>query len=79
MSEPSGTVDGVKWTVTGQQQTTIINPAGQAINGWNVMFTLSNGTAGSVFVPNTAYNIDNVKAAIVAQADVMLGISGLTG
>lgn len=66
------------WRVTTQVETMGIGPSGQATRGVSVGFTLADGTAGSVFVPDAQYNPDTVRAAIQARAAAFGAVKGLT-
>lgn len=69
----------VSWQVTAQAETTKINPTGNVIDGIEVDFQLSDGTAGSVFIPLSSYSVDTVREAIAAKAADMNNVSGLSG
>ncbi len=67
------------WRVTGQSQTTKQLPNGVFADGWNVEFQTRSGHYGSVFVPNTQYTADLVRAAINEKAAAMESIAQLQG
>ena len=67
------------WEVTGQQETTGMNDAGQFVPGVRVSFRLKDGAAGSVFVPEAQYSPDRVAALVAVRAAKMLAVSGLRG
>jgi hypothetical protein len=67
------------WSVVSQSEQTIINAAGSPENVMQVVFVLANGVQGSVKVPLQAYNVDNVRAAIQAQAQLLYAVHTLTG
>lgn len=69
----------VSWKVTAQAETTKINPTGNVIDGIEVDFQLSDGTAGSVFIPLASYSVDTVREAVSAKAADMSSVAGLTG
>lgn len=79
MSESTPVPAGMGWTVTGQTEQTIINPAGQAVNVMAVMFTLADGTSGTVNVPLSSYTAANVRAAIASKAATMAAVNNLAG
>lgn len=79
MTKPDMPAPAPIWTVTGQAEDSIINDAGRAVNGVKISFTTPAGDTGTVFVPNAAYSVDNVRAAIAAKVATMLGISALNG
>jgi hypothetical protein len=66
------------WTVTSQQETTAPNASNIYVDGVKVGFTTDTGVAGSVFVPNTAYNATSVKRLIQSRVDKMTEVQGLT-
>lgn len=67
-----------QWTVTAQQEATIINPAGNAVDVMRVSFQLADGTQASVNVPLSAYSADNVRSAIAAKAETLDAVNGLS-
>lgn len=67
------------WTVTSQAQVTEQDQTGNYVSGWRIYFTMTSGTTGSVFIPQTIYTADNVKAAIQTQVAEMMNVEGLTG
>lgn len=66
------------WMVDSQLQRTTVNPSGQVEEGYTVNFHTGQGHYGSVFVPNTRYNADNVRAAVQAQANLLDEVGSLT-
>ena len=69
---------GPAWTVISQSETMGIGPTGVAGSGVKVSFRLTDGTVGSVFVPDAQYNADSVRAAIAARVDVLQAVKGLS-
>lgn len=69
----------ITWNVISDVETTDLGPGGTPARGHRVGFQLGDGTVGSVFVPNSSYTIEAVKAAIIAQAQVVAGVKGLSG
>lgn len=67
------------WSVTGQQEGTRLNDQGQYVQGVLVSFRLASGQQGSIFVPESGYNPENVKQLINARAQKMASIAGLAG
>ncbi|MGH7239404.1 MAG: hypothetical protein ACREHG_04970 [Candidatus Saccharimonadales bacterium] len=65
------------WKVTSQSQTTEQDTAGNFVSGWRVYFD-TNGTTGSVFVPQTIYTADNVRDMITASVGHINDVSNLT-
>lgn len=66
------------WTVTGQQETTKPDTAGNFTQGVTVYFTTGAGVQSSVFVPNLQYTQDNVRAAIAARAAQVDAVQALS-
>lgn len=79
MSQQSSSGGPVSWHVSGQTQTMGRNAHGQWVTGFEVNFTLSNGTAGSVFVPMGDYNPDRVSQLIRERAGLMHSAGRLSG
>lgn len=67
------------WTVTQQQETTDVGPAGGYVAGVRVTFRTAGNVVGSVFVPEADYTPDRVKAAIAAKAAAMAAVGALEG
>lgn len=67
------------WHDVTQQETTELDAKAQPVRGYRVYFTTNAGHSGSVFVPQTMYNVANVRAAIAAQATTLDGVGKLTG
>jgi dolichol kinase len=65
-------------TITGQTQGAGVDSTGKAVQGWNVMFETTKGQHGSVFVPQSIYNMANVHAMVRTQAAEMEGVLGST-
>lgn len=68
----------VSWKVTGQQETTQRGPTGQLVQGIKVMFTLGDGTNGSVFVPEQSYSVATVHTMIADRAAQLAAVSNLS-
>lgn len=66
------------WSVVAQQQQTKVGPTGVLDDGFNVLFTTGNGHTGSVFVPMSQYNVDNVRALVQAQANLLDAVGALS-
>lgn len=60
----------VRYTITGQRQTSIIGDNGQLVNVWEVTYKTPAGVVGHVDIPFDQYNPANVDAAISALVDV---------
>ena len=69
----------IGWTVTAQTETMRQDARNQLVRGMLVTFQLTNGQQGSVFVPDTQYNAEAVRAAIRDRAQHMLNVSNLSG
>lgn len=67
------------WRVVGQTERSIINDAGRPEDVVIVSYQLADGTAGTVRIPRSAYSVDNVRAAVAAQAAVAAEVAGLSG
>lgn len=68
------------WAV--QSQAEVIQPqqSGPALQGKSITVKiLSSGTIFTVFVPDSQYTADNVKAAIAKQYAEVMAVDGLTG
>ncbi len=58
----------VAYAVTSQQETTDLGPDGRPTLGHRIYFQTARGQTGSVFVPASRYNINNVRAQITPLA-----------
>lgn len=67
------------WTVTGQVAKFAADPTGKPVNGVEISFTTTAGNSGTVFIPNTSFNVANAQAAIAARAAILDAVSNLTG
>lgn len=74
---PNAPVTG--WTVTSQTPTVQADSTGRIVRGVEIYFTLPSGTSGSVFVAQSQYTPDNVRAAIAHQAYLMDQVDKLSG
>lgn len=68
-----------RWHVTSQQETSRTTPQGQFLRGVNVYFTTAAGVSGSVFVSDSEYNAQSVRALIAARVAQLEAVQGLTG
>jgi hypothetical protein len=68
---------GPSWRVVGQVQQWGKLPNGQSGQGVMVTYQLDSGSQGTVFVPLTSYNTQNVKDAINAAAAHVAAVDGL--
>jgi hypothetical protein len=69
---------GPAWSVTSVISTTGQDGTGRYSQGKNVTFTLASGVTGSVFVPDNLFTPDQVKQAIMAEADKLHQVSQLS-
>lgn len=67
------------WSVTGQNEASEVNGAGQLLKGVRIYFRTGGGVDSSVFVPESQYNAAAVRAAIAARAAVVDEIASLAG
>lgn len=65
--------------VTGQQETTEIDGNGNLAPVISVAFTTGQGVSGTVNIPKAQYTVDNVRSAILAQAQILDSVAKLTG
>jgi hypothetical protein len=54
------------------------NDQGQWVKGKNVTYQLSGGQTGTVFIPDSMFNPDMVKAAVRADAQKLADVHNLT-
>lgn len=78
MSEPTPPPQSNGWQVNAQQETTELALNGAFVSGRRVYFTTGAGNTGSVFLPDQAYTVDNVRAAIEQQATKLDAIGALS-
>lgn len=67
------------WRVVGQREEYRPGPTGAYVSGVVVQYQLPEGTTGSVFVPDSQYTPDVVRAMVDARAAVMAQIHVLEG
>lgn len=65
-------------TIETQTERVGIDKRGQAVQGYVVYFVTAKMQRGSVFVPKTEYNRDNVMAAVKEHAMMLDSVAGLT-
>lgn len=70
--------NGPRWKVTQQQTASGQDANGNFVRGRNITYQLADGTTGSVFVANSNYTPDSVKAAIAADAEKVAAVAQLT-
>lgn len=71
-SEPS-------WTVTGQAEQMNLDDQGAFVPGVTVSFRTADGHNGTVWLPNTRYTLDAVRAAIAERAAAFQAVAKLQG
>lgn len=69
---------GTSWKVTGQTEYTQVQQTGPPVAGVKVMFQTGQGHTGTVFVPYSRYNTQNVAAAVSAAAAQMDAVGQLS-
>lgn len=67
------------WRVVSQQETLAPAASGTFTRGIQVFFVTARGNTASVFLPESQYSADNVRAAIAAKVANLDGVSDLTG
>lgn len=67
------------WRVIASQEQQAPGAAGTYTKGRMIFFQLDSGPSGSVFVPATELNTDNVRAAINAAAATLAAVHALEG
>jgi hypothetical protein len=70
-AQPSGRVMSV---MDGQGQ----NAQNQWVRGKQVTYQLTTGQTGTVFIPDSDFNVDGVRAALAAAAQKLADVSNLT-
>lgn len=66
------------WRVVTTVPTTGFDPSGRAVPGRNVTYQLTNGTAGTVFIPGNVTDTAAIKAIIQEDADRAARLSTMT-
>lgn len=66
------------WAVDSQVERTRVTPANNTEDGYDIAFHTGQGHYGTVFVPKARYTVENVAAAVQAQADKLDAIGGLS-
>lgn len=68
------------WTVIAQQPVSGLDAMGHYVPGWQVTYRVNaTNTTGHVFVPQTEYNVDNVRARITDQVAHVIAVHNLQG
>lgn len=66
------------WRVTSDVEVTAQADNGQFAQGHKISFTTGNGGQGSVFVPDSSYNVATVRRLIAAKVAIMDQVAALT-
>lgn len=70
----------VTYTVVSQYPDMDLGPGGTPVRGVRVMFDLSNGDKGSIFVPNAIYsNLDQVQQMVQDAAVSLVNTANISG
>lgn len=67
------------WRVTNQVERKVLGPSGGIGEVVEVQFVTENGTTGTVNVPKSVYNVDEVKRRIDEYVSHIGAVEGLTG
>lgn len=67
------------WQVVSQEETFDRDASGRVVAGVRIYYQLTDGPAGSVFVPRNLYNEVNARAAVAAAAAQMAAVHKLSG
>jgi hypothetical protein len=70
--------NGATWRVESQTPRTRADSTGNVADGFDIAFQTGDGHTGTVFVPQSRYTADNVRAIIQAQANLMDEVGSLT-
>jgi hypothetical protein len=76
MPEPSAQP---QWEVIGQREEIRVGPSGQLVHGVVVQFRTASGAVGTVFVPETAYTVEEVRRIVAAKAAEVEAVARLKG
>lgn len=79
LAPPGSPPAPVTWYVISQTEVTQPGTQGRLVSGHKVIFGLSTGDTGSVFVPDDQYTLQNVQAAIQARVALIVGVGALSG
>lgn len=75
----SQSAPGTGWSVQGSQYKVAPDQSGALKPGQEVTFTTQYGEVGTVFLPDSQFNVANVQAAVAAKALVMDQVRALKG
>lgn len=79
MTQPKSSMGSVTWNVTAQNEGMGRKVDGSFTQGVAVQFQTNAGTSGSVFIPNSEYTPEKVRAAIADRVSMMHAVNQLTG
>ena len=77
--QPGGPQQYPRWRIVGQREANRQDEQGRYVAGVIITFQMADGTSGSVFVPQSQYNAENVKNLINTRAAVIESVTGLSG
>lgn len=77
MAGPSSTPSTSTWTVDSQAEQVQGSSQG-IVRGVLISFTTGKQNKGTVFVPDTQYSVDAVRAAIQSRAELLDAVSALS-
>lgn len=75
---PNSELPSGGWTVGSQVQETRFNASGQPVRGVTIHFQSASGVASTVWVPESDYNPQTVKALISSKVKTIDAIAGLS-
>lgn len=79
MSQAANPVPTSGWSIVGQTPKTGQNSQGIYVPGIQISFVTGSGQPGNVWVPDTDYNLDTVRALVMAKVATIDAIQGLSG
>jgi hypothetical protein len=72
------TPGGVAWRVINVADSTGQDATGRWVAGRAVTYQLQSGATGTVFVPNSLFSADSVRAAVAAEAATLDAVTKLS-
>ena len=69
----------VTWSVTSQQEVTRADPTGRFVPGVLVGFRTTAGVDGTVFVPDSQFTPETVRAMVQARVQRLSAVGALQG
>lgn len=70
---------GTGWTITNQRPVVVPGAGGALTQAMEVTFTTGHGITGQINIEMARYNVENVRAAVSAQATILDQVSALKG